>query len=172
MTYDIAMLLDRHKACLNEIASHFEQFFNDADYLQKQKGKIKKHVVKLHTDLDKVLRGAGFYLIATDYPTGTNPCTLKIADGLPVVYRGHSYNVRERVESHLFYDQYRIKDSGRRFTVCMKLDGGNINIDKSPLNGKQWMVVTHSMTKSTSLIRQAAEIGFDNVFGRPVGSDR
>ena len=160
MEYDIQMLLDKRKACLSDMASHFKQFFEDANYLQKQQRKIKKHVIKRHRDLDEVLRGAGFYLIATDCPTGgTNPCTLMVGDGLPVVYRGHSSNVRERVESHLFCDQYRSKDSGRRFKVCMKLNGGNINIDNSALNDKQWVVVTHSMSGSTSLLREAAEMG-------------
>lgn len=171
MTYDIQKLLAKHRECLDEVASHFEVFFGDVDYSKKQK-KIKTQAVKLHGDLQKILGGPGFYLIATDLPAIPNPCSLAVESDARVVYRGHSYNVRERIESHLFYDAYRAMDSGRRFTVCMKLDGRNINIDKHPLNRNKWLVVTHSMPKSTVLIREAAEVAFDAVFGKPVGSDR
>ena len=171
MIYDILMLLRKHRACLKEIAKHFERYFTNIDYSKKQKN-IKKQSVRSLADLDKILGGPGFYLIATDLPTKRNQCTAVVQGSLKVVYRGHSYHVRERIESHLFYKSYRAKDSGRRFTVCMKIDGRNININRHPLNKRQWFVVTHSMRKSTRLIREAAEEAFDAVFGKPVGSDR
>lgn len=171
MTYDIQKLLATHRECLLDIASYFESFFQSVDYSLKQQ-KIKRHTIKSHADLTKILRGPGFYLIATDFPATPNPCTASVGSDVRVVYRGHSYGVRERIESHLFYETYRAKDSGRRFTVCMKLGGRNINIDRHPLSKKKWVVVTHSMPTSTSLIREAAEAAFDTVFGRPVGSDR
>lgn len=54
----------------------------------------------------------------------------------------------------------------------MKLDGKNINIDRGIASKHEWWVATHSMPGSKVLIREAAEIGFDAAFGRPVGSDR
>lgn len=168
--YDIPALLEKHRECLDGMAEHFKSFFAGVSY-QKNQGKLKIHQVSSRADLDSILAGPGFYLIATDLAAGNNPCKLRVKDAR-VVYRGHSYGVRERIESHLFYSSYLAKDSGRRFTVCMKLDGKNINIDKKPLNRNRWVVVTHSMPKSTKLIREAAEAAFDEVFGRPIGSDK
>jgi len=170
VVYDIPLLLTKHKACINDIANHFSDFFKNIDYSKGNKKKIKTHTLKSSNDLDSVLSGPGFYLIATDVQTQINPCTLTIGANLKVVYRGHSYNVRERIESHLFYNSYLVKNAGRKFTVCMKLDRNNINIDKFPYNENQWVVVTHSMPKSTILIREAAEVAFDGVFEKPVGS--
>lgn len=172
MDYDIPDLLERHRQCLDEIATEFARYFTAIDYSAANMRKVRKHLDLTKADLEDVLYGPGFYLIATDVETGKNDCRLTIAGNLRVVYRGHSSNVRERIESHLFYDSYRNKDAGRRFTVCMKLDGANINIDRAPLDGNRWAVVTHSMPGSTLLIREAAEAGFDEVFGKPVGSDR
>lgn len=168
--YDILGLLEKHRACLAEMAEHFESFFSGESYQGNQR-KVRILEVRCRADLENVLAGRGFYLVATDLDAGNNPCKLSVK-GARVVYRGHSYGVRERIESHLFYDSYLAKDSGRRFTVCMKLDGGNINIDRKPLNKHRWVVVTHSMPKSTKLIREAAEAAFDRVFGRPIGSDK
>jgi hypothetical protein len=53
----------------------------------------------------------------------------------------------------------------------MKLDGNNgINIDKHPSSGFRWRVALHKMPDSTKLIREQAEVAFDQVFGRPLGS--
>lgn len=172
MNYDVNFLLKKYQSCLNEIAIYFADLFRKTDYTQNLPRKIKRHLVEKPSDLDAILKGPGFYFIATDISIKNNPCTLRLDTQLNVVYRGHSYNVRERIESHLFYDEYLKKDSGRRFTVSMKLDGKNINIDKVPLIRNTWVVVTHSMPKSNILIREAAEVGFDDAFGKPVGSDR
>lgn len=174
MQYDIENLLRKHSKCLDDIADHFIDFFRQDDYPVISDRKIKVHKIGAYADLEtkKVLKGPGFYLIATDVPTQSNPCRLTVESDLPIVYRGHSYNVRERIESHLFYGSYTTKESARRFSVCMKLDGKNINIDRQPLNKQTWVVVTHSMPKSKILIREAAEVAFDRTFGRPVGSDK
>ena len=172
MSYDIPLLLKKHKACLDNISEHFVQFFHGIDYAQELPRKVKKHSIRHPEDLSSVLGGPGFYFIATDVRTIQNPCSLIINESLHVVYRGHSSDVRERIESHLFYDLYHAKDSGRRFTICMKLDRKNININKAPLNRNQWVVITHSMPKSTTLIREAAEVGFDSVFDKPIGCDK
>jgi hypothetical protein len=168
--YDIPALLKRHRACLADMTRHFKLFFKEEGYPTNKK-KIKILRITSRASLKQVHSGPGFYLIATDLDIDSNPCKLSVKK-CGVVYRGHSYGVKERIESHLFYDSYLVKDSGRRFTVCVKLDGKNINIDKAPLNKNKWFAVTHSMPKSNTLIREAAEAAFDKVFGRPIGSDK
>jgi hypothetical protein len=171
MSYDITNLLEQHQKCLREMVDHFAGFFQSVDY-SKKNPKVKGTLIRSPADLKHVLYGPGLYLIATDVPIEMNPCTLKLNKTLPVVYRGHSSNVRERVESHLFYDTYIARKARRGFTVCMKLDGKNINIDKRPLNKRQWFVVAHSMPRSNAIIRISAEIAFDTVFEKPIGSDK
>jgi hypothetical protein len=171
MTYDIPELLDRYYTLLGEITREFERFFREVDYSTRQP-KIKQHMIRLPADLVGILAGPGFYLIATDLPTEDNPCTLTVGNGLPVVYRGQGYHVRERIESHLFYDRYRAKKSTLGYTVSIKLGNVNINVDEASFSDYQWLVVTHSMPRSIRPIRETAEEAFDNVFGRPVGSSR
>jgi hypothetical protein len=171
MSYDISALVNRYNAVLREITIEFETFFRDIDFSVEQRI-IKRHTITLPGDLAHVLAGRGFYLIATDLPIESNSCSLRIGNGLPVVYRGQGYHVRERLESHLFYDLYRAKGSTQGYTVCMRLNGNNVNVDKPPFNKHQWVVATHSMPASIRPIREAVEEAFDNVFGRPVGSSR
>lgn len=171
MSYDISALVNRYNIALREITIEFEAFFRDKDYPVEQP-MIKRHTIALPSDLAHILAGRGIYLIATDLPTEPNSCNLTTGNGLPVVYRGQGYHVRERLESHLFYDLYRAKESTQGYTVCMRLNGSNVNVDKPPFNKHRWMVVTHSMPASIRPIREAAEEAFDNVFGRPVGSSK
>ena len=173
MIYDIAALAKKHRACLYDMAQHFKYFFLELDYAGLLPKQVRLQVIRSPENLNNVLRGPGFYCIATTVPTLGNRCTLKLGmKQATVVYRGHSHTVRERIESHLFYDSYIQKDSGRRFTVCMKLDGRNINVDRGAASTHEWLVATHSMPKSKVLIREAAEVGFDAAFQRPIGSDR
>jgi hypothetical protein len=173
MLFDIPALTKKHQACLNDMAHYFETFFREVDYAVKLPKQIKLQVIRSYEDLLSVLGGPGFYCIASTVPTEGNRCTLRLgASKAAVVYRGHSHTVRERIESHLFYDSYVRKNSGRRFTVCMKLDGKNINVERGSTSKHEWLVVTHSMPGSKVLIREAAEVGFDAAFGRPIGSDR
>ena len=170
--YDISALKEKHRACLDDMAKHFESFFRSIDYSRSLPKQVRVRQVRSHIDLQRVLRGPGFYCIASTIPTSANRCTLRLGERrAPVVYRGHSHTVRERVESHLFNEPYVRKDAGRRFTVCLKLDGQNINVDRGVAAGQEWLVATHSMPKSNFLVREAAEVGFDLAFGRPVGSD-
>ncbi|WP_166207394.1 hypothetical protein [Cognatiluteimonas telluris] len=173
MTYDIAALTRMHRACLDGMAKHFKKFFLEISYDTKLPTQVRLQVIRSPSDLSSILAGPGFYCIATTLPISYNRCTLRLgAQQAPVVYRGHSHTVRERIESHLFCDAYKKRDSGRRFTVCMKLDGKNINIDSIDFSKYEWLVATHSMPKSKVLIREAAELGFDAVFERPIGSNR
>jgi len=171
--YDIPALTKKHRACLDEMANHFKEFFRNFDYSTKLPKQIRLRGIRSAADLSQVLRGPGFYCIASTVSTTGNGCKLKLGESLAtIVYRGHSHTVRERIESHLFYDSYRNRDSARRFTVCLKLDGKNINIDRGEAAKHEWLVLTHSMPNSKVLIREAAEVGFDAAFGRPIGSDR
>ena len=173
MLYDISALTKKHQACLDDMARDFKRFFLGIDYAAMLPKQVRIRTIRSQDDVLDVLSGPGFYCIATTAPISGNKCTLKLGAGrAAVVYRGHSHTVRERIESHLFYDSYVKKASGRRFTVCMKLDGKNVNIDRGFASNHDWLVATHSMPKSKVLIREAAEVGFDAAFRRPVGSDR
>lgn len=169
--YEIKILLEKHKTCLEEIAKYFEGFFRNTDYSKKPQKQIRVHKIENEKSINEILKGPGFYLIASTIETPENSCNLKIKES-SVIYRGHSSNVRERVESHLLHNSYIKKDSARRFTVCMKLEGKNINIDQAEFRKHQWYVVTHSMPKSMKLIREAAEIAFDRTFGKPACSTK
>ncbi|MFG1488833.1 hypothetical protein ABMA58_06230, partial [Oceanospirillum sp. HFRX-1_2] len=99
--YDIPNLLMKHRRCVEDIAGHFKSFFDDIDYTGKLPRQIKKIQIDSLNDLSNVLKGPGFYIIATDMPIENNPCKLNLGDQLKAVYRGHSYHVGERLESHL-----------------------------------------------------------------------
>jgi hypothetical protein len=171
MKYDINALLEKYRACANDMTEEFRQFFRIFDYQNNDYKKIKITKIESLQSLDSVLSGAGFYLIASTMPTPNNGCRLQIGSSR-VIYRGHSSNVRERLESHLFYGSYTTKNAGRKFTVCMKLNGKNVNLDECSKIDDDWYVVTHSMPKSMKLIREAAEAAFDAEFGKPVCSTK
>jgi hypothetical protein len=170
--YDIPLMVQKHRACVSEMADHFKTFFLETDYSKPLPRKVRVQSVRSRDDLAKILAGPGFYCIASTIPTDENKCTLRLGSPLaPVIYRGHSYSVRERIESHLFNEPYVQRDSGRRFKVCLKLRGKNIDIDRGAEARHSWLVATHSMPNSTLFVREAAERGFDLAFCRPIGSD-
>lgn len=169
--YDVSSLREMQKEFNDKAESHFRAFFKQVDYANLTKGKIKIHKVSNPDDLRGALSGAGFYLIATNYMSDANGCTLEISPGLKVIYRGHASSVSRRLESHLFNALHRSRESGRKFDVCMKLGKENgINIDAEPYRDYTWEVVCHSMHRSTEPMREAAERAFDATFGRPLGS--
>lgn len=171
MKYDINSLLKKYRTCANDMTEEFRTFFRGFDYQSNDYKKIKITKIESLQSLSSVLGGAGFYLIASTMVTPNNSCRLKIFSSR-VIYRGHSSSVRERLESHLFYGSYTRRNAGRKFTVCMKLNGKNVNLDECSKIDGEWYVVTHSMPKSMKLIREAAEAAFDAEFGKPVCSTK
>lgn len=56
------------------------------------------------------------------------------------------------------------------YSNCMQIKDGEkgINIQESPYNNYQWVIIECKMPKSSSFIRKYAENAFDNVFGKPL----
>ena len=125
----------------------------------------------------------GFYMIFSDnkeFPK--NKCIVKHnKTKYHCVYRGHSYNMRKRLISHLFYTP------GARYDNCMKItvENGeyNINLDQRELylNGKKgrktfpkgnWIVVTIPLGKSKQGLREMFERAFDEEYGKPAFSKK
>lgn len=170
-SYDIAALKQQELRLTKNIRDHFIAFFREHDY-----GRDTKHVVSANVaslaDVQKMSYGSGLYVIFTDYQCDANPCVLE-TDGLKAIYRGHSVTMKKRLLSHLLNDHYRqsLTETGVRYDVCIKLDDKNgINIDQPPYSRFRWRVAVHKMPQSTKLIREQAELAFDEVFGRPLGS--
>ena len=125
--------------------------------LEKRTPKIIVKNIKIHSDLKSIPNERGFYLIFTDYKKGFQSvnkckCVLKDNPNARVIYRGESYNVRTRLESHLFHELYhkkRVENKKRsdNYNVCLKLENEeNINLDsKEEVNKANWYVAYHAL---------------------------
>jgi hypothetical protein len=169
--YDIKKLVGLENDLRRTIRAEFVKFFSACDYTKDSKAVISRSVATLN-DAEALHYGTGFYVIMTDYQIEGNKCGL-VVNGLKAIYRGHCYTVKGRLKSHLFNDHYRgsLTGKGVRYDVCMKLDDKNgINICAAPYQDYQWRVVVHKMNGSSKMMREQAELAFDEVFGRPLGS--
>lgn len=169
--YDINELLTLERDLQNSMRQHFVNFFSAHDYSRDSRIVVSKSLSTL-LDAEATHYGTGLYVIMSDYQFAENRCSL-IVDGLKAIYRGHCYTVKGRLKSHLFNDHYRsnLREKGVRYDVCMKLDDKNgINIDSPPYSNYRWKVVVHKMKNSSKMMREQAELAFDEVFGRPHGS--
>lgn len=169
--YDVKGMSKLEKDLQKSIRNHFVEFFSNHDYSKDCRSVVSKLVLE-QSDAEKIYYGVGMYVIMSDYLINKNECQLT-ADGLKAIYRGQCYTVKSRLKSHLFNDHYRrnLPERGVRYDVCIKLDDNNgINIDQPPYNQYRWKVIVHKMKGSTKLIREQAELAFDDVFGRPLGS--
>jgi hypothetical protein len=138
--------------------------------------------VELETDADfeKIPKGRGVYLIVGDViPNRQDPNMCKLSvNGCPVLYRGQAYNVKECAESHLHNRRYiktRIAKNQGIWTRCIKLDEGDgdggIDFGDEKYRDCYWEVLSLPMPKSTTVLRQYVEWGFDRVFGKPIASN-
>ncbi|MBW8241870.1 hypothetical protein K1F50_03590 [Muricauda oceani] len=149
-------------------------YFKSMD-LYKKSNDFQVLQIRDETDLDKLWYNSGFYLILTDYQVnGIDSCSLEYSN-YKVIYRGHSYFTKKRVISHLANDTYNSSHSGKgvHYGVCLKMDNSGrngININQEPYNSWGWMVIVFKMKDSDKLIREQAEVAFDEVFGRPCRS--
>jgi len=169
--YEINNLIALEKELRKTMRTEFVNFFSAHDYTKESKLVTSREVRSLD-DADAIYYGTGLYVIMSDYRLEVNKCSMTI-DGLKAIYRGHCYTVKNRLKSHLFNDNYRsyLSEKEVRYDVCMKLDDKNgINICDEPYSDYRWMVVTHKMKGSSKIMREQAEIAFDEVFGRPLGS--
>ncbi len=169
--YDILLMKKLEAELALTVRGHFAGFFSSHDYMNDTKDVVSRNV-KSFSDLEHTYYGRGLYLILTDYPIGNNACKFVI-DGLRVIYRGHCYTVKKRLMSHLINDHYRsnLPEKGVRYDECMKLDDKNgINILDVPYRNYHWRVIVHKMRSSSKMIREQAELSFDDVFMRPICS--
>ena len=171
MLYDITELASLESELAQKMKAHFVRFFTKHDYTVATEEVMSFDVADL-SDLKGLPYGPGLYVIFTDYQKDSNPCKLELCN-LKAIYRGHCYTVKKRLFSHLLNNHYRsmLPANGVRYDVCLKLDGANgININIAPYSSYKWRVVVHKMPRSSKLIREQAELAFDHVFGRPLGS--
>lgn len=129
--------------------------------------------IKDLTNLHSLYYGAGFYILMTDLKFEDNKCLFQIGT-FQAIYRGHSYFVKDRVMSHLFNLDYNKNPSKykTKYTVCLKIEDGvdGINIDQSPYSDYSWKVIVHKMKGSSKMIREQAELAFDDIYSRPLKS--
>ncbi|AZV42003.1 hypothetical protein BAOM_1393 [Peribacillus asahii] len=143
------------------------------------KGSLKSNVktikvtkLKSHNDIESLLYGNGFYIIVTNCEFDNNPCKLSYKNKYKAIYRGHGSRVKKRIESHMFNKRYNLDRDGTTYDVCMQIETGfsGINIDEPRYSQYEWYIITISMPNSSLLIREQAEVAFDEVFGRPLAS--
>lgn len=171
-------IIKSYKLKLQEIEDNtrteISNYLSSCDYSLKSK---KYQIVDLKNfdDLNKVYYGAGFYIILTSLIFSDNECQLKISD-LTTIYRGHSHKVKDRIMSHLFSTQYKLKESTSKYpsnySVCLKIEDGvnGIDINEKPYLECKWKVIVHKMKGSTELIRQQTELAFDSIYKKPIKS--
>lgn len=120
---------------------------------------------------------AGLYMIATDYPLQFQDRTHSRlqCNQLPVIYRGHAANVRERVMSHLANRQYREMKTSKNlgfWTQCLKLSTdkgtGGIDFREAPFADFRWEVMVMPLRGSNERFRELAEWAYDQAFGKPI----
>lgn len=168
--------ITRYKAKLQlvteEVKSDLIKYFKQANYNASNKD-IQITRLKSEADINKVYAGAGFYIILTTRIFQENECTFTHENHF-AIYRGHSYTTRKRISSHLANNSYRKsrKPGEPDYKVCLKIvDNINgININSKPYSDLSWIVIVHKMRQSTELIREQAELAFDEAFGKPCKS--
>jgi len=178
----------------DEFVAAFEAIYRDstvAHDLGRPTSLVERTEILTTSDIDKVFREAGFYVILTDYPVEGNNCRLRM-EGLRAVYRGECATTRLRVLSHLANPTYRAgfearsmrytsatRNAGKLFHEkvwphCLKLDGSDgpsgINIEEPRYANFRWSVLVHRMNGSSQDIRRIAETAFDRAFGKPAAS--
>ena len=132
--------------------------------------------IKAKKDIKQIKGTEGFYIILRNKYNRSN-CKYKINEFV-AVYRGHASKMRERIESHLFFDP-----EGSDFRNCMKISIGddssvNINIEtqRTYKDGKEskqaiprcdWRVAYVSLNKSRQGFREMFEKAFDSKYNKP-----
>jgi hypothetical protein len=126
--------------------------------------------IKNLDDTKKIYSGPGFYILMTDLKFEDNNCLFEIQN-FKAIYRGHSHSVKDRIMSHLFNLDYNKNYSKHktRYTVCLKIEDGveGININQKKYSDYSWKIIVHKMKDSSKIIREQAELAFDNIYKRP-----
>jgi hypothetical protein len=148
------------------------EYLKECDYTSHSNYFQVLDIKHLH-ELQEIYYGAGFYILMTDLKFEDNNCSFEI-DNFKAIYRGHSYFVKDRIMSHLFNLDYN-KNSSKyktKYTVCLKIEDGveGININQQPYSDYSWKIIVHKMKDSSKMIREQAELAFDNIYNRPLKS--
>ena len=149
-------------------------YLKDCNYNTTSDTFVKIELESL-ADLSKVPSGAGFYIILTNKIFADNKCTFTLLT-TTAIYRGHCCNVKNRIMSHLFTTHFkknvRTKKHFTNYTVCLKIEDGvnGIDIDSKEYSKYNWTVLVHKMNGSSALMRQQAELAFDELFKKPIKS--
>ncbi|PFL95349.1 hypothetical protein COJ37_23615 [Bacillus cereus] len=154
------------------IIEYFKSDKFPKEFYSKLEKDIRISKIKKHQDLNQLFYGAGFYNIVTDCKNSENPCELIYEKAYKVIYRGHCTRIKKRVESHLFNDKYNSNTGRTSYNVCMKVEPNvsGINIDLPPYKNFNWFVIQISLPKSNKIIREQAEIAFDQLYKKPLAS--
>ncbi|MBA4241444.1 MAG: hypothetical protein C0448_12015 [Sphingobacteriaceae bacterium] len=168
------MDIKKYKASIsnvqNEILSDIKNHLLSIDYTVTSKNTIIKKIETIE-DFKSIPNIEGFYVIFSDFKTENNICTLKY-NNTSAIYRGQSYDAKDRLKSHLINEEY-VKTNPkykRLFTTCMQIVKGThgININYQPYNNSNWYVIVHRMEGSSEAIRELAEVAFDEIYNKPI----
>jgi hypothetical protein len=138
------------------------------------------------TKKEDVTGAVGFYMIFSNVSDADSKCSCAIKHEdkrFTCVYRGHSYHMKNRLLSHLFYEpnsQYpncmKIKIEGKKYNINLetqKLYFEEKEISEEPFpDDRKWLIITIPLTGSKQAIREMFEIVFDQTYGKPIYSDK
>ncbi|MEQ3498300.1 hypothetical protein ABMY20_00920 [Tenacibaculum sp. SSH1-16] len=150
---------------INFIKKDLIEYFKEVDYLTPN-NEIQIIEINNELHLDRIIIGSSFYVILTDYVFGNNKCLFEYKKH-KAIYRGHSYNTKKRLLSHLANKKYNSlrRKNEPNYKVCLKIEDGvnGININEKPYNTWNWIVIIHKMKKSNTVMREQAEYAFDKI---------
>ncbi len=151
-----------------EIREDLHQYFKEVNFTQPS-GEIQIVHLKSEEDIKNVYSGTGFYVILSDNHFPENNSEFIYQDR-KAIYRGHCYSVRKRITSHLANKFYN--ETEYLYKVCLKINPGEngINIGQEPYKNWGWTIIVYKMKGSSKVMREQAELAFDNVFGKPCKS--
>lgn len=170
----------------NDILDNFkdEHFKDITEIITQCLANKKNEFEKIAKESD--LKGSnGFYMIFCDNEPNNNQCTCQIKISNKVyycVYRGHSYNTKERLLAHLFNgpdskydncmlvpyenDKYNINISSKKYFKNKK------EIPRFTLPNWEWGVMRIPLNDSKQALREMFESVFDKEYSKPAFCDR
>jgi hypothetical protein len=154
-----------------EIQSDLLEYFDSCEYPSKSKS-VQVIKVTSASSIADMYTMQGFYIILSDIELDDNECTFEL-NKQRAIYRGHSYNVKNRIMSHLFNTRYKNELDGETvYTACLKIEDGvnGVNVDEEPYVQNKWTVIVHKMLKSDKVTREQAEAAFDQKYKKPCKS--
>ena len=154
---------------------------SETEILNIIKNEMQFVKINARKDLTYIKNSEGFYIILRN---NYDEISCKYKKGKFVaVYRGHASKMRERIESHLFYNS-----DNTNLPNCMKVyvdekRSVNINIETKKTYEKReesgckfpsckWMVAYVTLNKSKQGFREMFEKTFDRKYNKPEYSKR